>query len=179
MIFKYARVSTKEQNEALQLTAMNNYEHDEIFIDKQSGRSTDRPELNRLRAKLRKGDTVIAYDISRLARNVKHLLILIDELNDLGVNLVVVKEQIDTTTAMGRLMITLLGAVAEMESSNISRKVKAGMKESKKKAGKPPIKKPKNFEKIIALVNKGELSNVDAMKFLNLKKTSYYKLLKQ
>lgn len=177
MIFKYTRCSTKEQDNQLQLDAMKQIQHDELFEDYQTGRSTDRPELNKLRQKLRAGDELYCYDISRLARNVKHLLIFIDELNELGVKLVVIKEQIDTTTTMGRLMVTLLGAVAEMESSNISQKVKDGMKASSSKAGRQAISFTTKQKKLIRQHLNGQITATDCIKLLGVGRTTFYKYI--
>lgn len=178
MIFKYVRCSTSEQSTKLQLDAMEHIKHDELFEDYQTGRNTDRPRLNDLISKVRKGDIIYFYDVSRIARNLKALLILVDELQELGVNIVIVKEGIDLSTDMGRLMLSLLGGVAEMESSNISRKVKAGMKASNKKVGRPNLKLDGKQKKHLKNYQEGRVNATDTIKLMNIGRTAFYRLLK-
>ncbi len=184
-IYKYCRISTKDQNEQLQIDAINKefpeYGALEFFTDKQTGRNTDRPKLNKIMEQCRKGDTLICYDISRLARNVKQLLILIDTLEAEGVNIVILNEDYKTGSATSRMMLTLMGAIAEMESANISRKVKAGVESAKaqgKHCGRPAITYPKGFGKYYNQVQAKQITATMAMAQLKLKKTSYYKLVK-
>lgn len=179
MIFKYTRCSTKDQDNQLQLDAMEHIQHDELFEDYQTGRSTDRPELNKLLSKVREGDSIYFYDISRIARNLKALLILVDELKDKGVKLVIVKEGVDLSTDMGRLVLSILGAVAEMESSNISRKVKDGMKASKKKAGRQAVTFTTKQKKLIKQHLSGDMTATDCIKLLGVGRTTFYKYLEE
>ena len=126
----YVRVSTREQNIARQEVLMQELGVEEIFIDRMSGKNTDRPELKRMMEYVRKGDTVIVESISRFARNTKDLLNLIEQLNQKHVEFISKKETIDTSTPTGKFMLTVFGAVAELEREYIlqRQRVNAGLK---------------------------------------------------
>ena len=111
----YIRVSTQEQNTMRQEVLMQELGVDEVYIDRLSGKNTDRPELKKMMDYVRKGDTVIVESISRFARNTRDLLELIEKLSEKGVEFVSRKEAIDTTTPTGKFMLTVFGAVAELE----------------------------------------------------------------
>ena len=117
----YVRCSTVEQNEERQLRMMAEQGIDakRIYTDKASGKNTDRPELKKMMDYVRKGDTVIVESISRFARNTRNLLELIEKLSEKGVEFVSRKEAIDTTTPTGKFMLTVFGAVAELEREYI------------------------------------------------------------
>lgn len=116
----YVRVSTQEQNEARQLEALEKYSIEKWFTEKVSGKNTtDRPELNNMLDFVREGDTVYIHDFSRLARSTKDLLEIVEKLNAMGVCLVSNKENIDTSTPTGKLMLTMIGAIAEFERQNL------------------------------------------------------------
>lgn len=120
MIVAYIRVSTAEQNETRQLEAMAKQGVEKYFTEKVSGKNTtDRPELNNMIDFVRQGDTVIVHDFSRLARSTKDLLEIVDILNNKGVTLISNKESVDTSTATGKLMLTMIGAIAEFERQNL------------------------------------------------------------
>ena len=115
----YIRVSTQEQNTMRQEVLMQELGVDEVYIDRLSGKNTDRPELKKMMDYVRKGDTVIVESISRFARNTRNLLELIEKLSKKGVEFVSRKEAIDTTTPTGKFMLTVFGAVAELEREYI------------------------------------------------------------
>ncbi len=120
MIVGYVRVSTQEQNEARQLEAMAKQGVEKYFTEKVSGKNTtDRPELNNMLDFVRQGDTLIVHDFSRLARSTKDLLSIVELLNNKGVTLISNKESVDTSTATGRLMITMIAAINEFERQNL------------------------------------------------------------
>ena len=126
----YVRVRTREQNIARQEVLMQELGVEEIFIDRMSGKNTDRPELKRMMEYVRQGDTVIVESISRFARNTKDLLNLIEQLNQKHVEFISKKETIDTSTPTGKFMLTVFGAVAELEREYIlqRQRVNAGLK---------------------------------------------------
>ena len=111
----YIRVSTQEQNTLRQEVLMRSLGVDELYMDKASGKNTDRPELRKMLEYVRKGDTVIVESISRFARNTRDLLELIEQLNAKEVAFVSQKETIDTATPTGKFMLTVFAAVAELE----------------------------------------------------------------
>ena len=115
----YIRVSTKEQNTIRQEVMMEQLGVEELYIDKASGKNTDRPELKKMIAYVRRGDTVIVESISRFARNTRDLLNLMEQLSAKEVEFVSKKEAIDTTTPTGKFMLTVFGAVAELEREYI------------------------------------------------------------
>ena len=103
----YIRISTLDQNTARQEVLMEALEVDEIYIDRMSGKSADRPELRRMLEYVRRGDTVVVESISRFARNTRDLLELVERLTEKGVEFVSQKEAIDTTTPTGKFMLTV------------------------------------------------------------------------
>ena len=123
----YVRVSTQEQNTARQEVLMKDLGVTEVYIDRMSGKSSDRPELKKLMEYVRKGDTVIVESISRFARNTRDLLELVEQLTAKGVEFVSKKEAIDTTTPSGKFMLTIFGAVAELEREYILQRQKEGI----------------------------------------------------
>ena len=123
----YIRVSTADQNEARQLQAMERYGIEKYFTEKISGKNTDRPKLQELLEFVRDGDTVHIHDLSRLARNTADLLNIIELLTAKGVALVSNKENIDTSTATGKLFITIIGAIAEFERANLLERQREGI----------------------------------------------------
>lgn len=123
----YIRVSTAEQNETRQLQAMERYGIEKFFTEKVSGKNTNRPKLQELLDFVRAGDTVHIHDLSRLARNTADLLNIIEQLNAKDVALISNKENIDTSTATGKLFITIIGAIAEFERSNLLERQREGI----------------------------------------------------
>ena len=115
----YVRCSTAEQNEARQLKMMEEQKVEKIFIDKASGKNVDRKDFKAMMAFVRADDTVIVESISRIARNTRDLLTIISSLTEKGVEFVSLKENIDTTTPHGRFMLTVFGALAELERESI------------------------------------------------------------
>jgi len=123
----YVRVSTVEQNEARQVEALEKYGIEKWFCEKVSGKSADRPELKKLLEYVREGDVVYIHDFSRLARNTKDLLEIAEGLERRGITLISNKENIDTGTATGKLMLTMIGAIAEFERQNLLERQREGI----------------------------------------------------
>jgi len=115
----YIRISTTEQNTARQEVLMRDLGVDQVYIDRMSGKNTDRPELKRMMSFVRNGDVVIVESISRFARNTRDLLDLVEQLTAKQVEFVSQKEAIDTATPTGKFMLTIFGAVAELEREYI------------------------------------------------------------
>lgn len=139
----YIRVSTREQNEARQLEALQKYDIEKWYTEKVSGKNmTDRPELQSMIDFVRDGDTVYVHDFSRLARSTKDLLDIIEKLNAKGVHLVSNKENIDTSTPNGRLMLTMLSAIYQFERENMLDRQAEGIAIAKRNGaykGRKPI----------------------------------------
>ena len=129
----YVRVSTVEQNEDRQLEGLKKYKIDKWFTEKVSGKDTNRPELQRMLEYVREGDTVYIHEFSRLARSTKDLLQIVEDLQSKGVHLVSNHENIDTSTPSGKLMLTMIGAIAEFERQNLLERQREGIAEAKKR----------------------------------------------
>ena len=140
MRISYIRVSSVAQNEARQLEAMERYNIEKWFIEKISAKDTNRPKLQELLEFVREGDIVHIHDFSRLARSTKDLLDIVELLNKKGVTLVSNKENIDTSTPTGKLMLTMIGAINEFERTNLLERQREGIaiakREGKYKGGK-------------------------------------------
>ena len=190
----YARVSTEDQNEARQIVKANELGAEKIFTDKASGKNTDRPEFKAMMAFLREGDTVMVESFSRLARNTKDLLTIIDELKTKGVSFVSVKEAVDTNTAQGKFMLTVFGAMYEMERENILDRQREGIAIAKEKdamlkaqglpaenyKGRKAIDiDEKQMQAVCKMWRAGEITAVEAMKRLNLKPNTFYRRVKE
>lgn len=144
----YMRVSTVEQHLDRQEAALKKYNIDKWFSEKISGKNTDRPEFQKMMAYLREGDTLYVADFSRLARSSKDLFAIADELEARGINLVSDKEKLDTNTAYGKFMFTMIGAMAEFERSIMLERQRDGIEQAKLKGvyqGRKP-KTVKDFE---------------------------------
>jgi len=175
----YVRCSTVEQNEARQLKMMEAQKVEKIFLDKASGKNTDREQFKAMMAFIREGDTVIVESISRIARNTKDLLTIISNLTERNVEFVSLKENIDTTTPHGRFMLTVFGALAELERESILERQREGIEiakaEGKYKGRKPVAIDEAKFRAICARWRAGEITATTAMKELNLKPNTFYR----
>lgn len=123
MLIGYVRVSTNDQNTALQRNALESAGCEQIFEDKISGTKAERPGLKRLLRTLSKGDTLVVWKLERLGRSMRHLVTMIEELRNRGVNFRSLTDSIDTSTPMGHVM----GALAEMERELIVERTRAGL----------------------------------------------------
>ena len=132
MIVGYVRVSSVDQNEARQLETMKRYEVERVYSEKISAKDTNRPKLQELLDFVREGDTVVIHDFSRLARSTKDLLEIVELLNDKKVNLISSKENIDSSTPTGKLMLTMIGAINEFERANLLERQREGIALAKK-----------------------------------------------
>jgi len=142
-----------------------------------SGKSTDRPELKKMMDYVRRGDTVIVESISRFARNTHDLLELVERLTVKGVEFVSKKEAIDTTTPTGKFMLTIFGAVAELEREYILQRQREGIEIAKaqgKYTGRKPTAHP-DFDSVVARWRNGELTAAAAMKKLGMSKATFYR----
>lgn len=113
--YGYVRVSTKGQNTARQDVLMRELGVDRVFVDKCSGKNTDRPQFHEMMEVLREGDTVVVESYSRMSRSTKDLLETVEKLNEMGVGFVSKKENIDTTTAAGRMFLTFIAGMNQFE----------------------------------------------------------------
>ena len=173
----YIRVSAIDQNEARQVEALKKYNIDKFFTEKKSGKNTDRPEFKKMMDYIREGDTIYIKDFSRLSRSTSDLLNIIEELKNKNVNLVSLKENLNTSTPTGKLMLTVIAAINEFERLNLLERQREGIeiaKKNKKYKGRKPIEKPKNWETIFKMYLKKEITANQAMDKLNLKRNIFY-----
>lgn len=187
----YVRVSTKEQNTARQEILMEQLGVDKVYLEKVSGKNKNRPELKSMLEFVREGDTVVVESISRFARNTKDLLELIEVLQEKKVEFISQKEAIDTTTPTGKFMLTIFGAVSELERSYILQRQREGIdampidsKTGKKKSsktgrvtGRPSMKYPKQWEKIYKQYVEKELNVKQICKLYDIPRSSFYVLV--
>ena len=162
----YIRISTADQNTARQELLMEQLGVDEVYIDRMSGKNTNRPELQKMMEYVRRGDTVIVESISRFARNTRDLLELVEKLSAKGVEFVSKKEAIDTTTPTGKFMLTVFGAVAELEREYILQRQREGIAIAKDNGvykGRKPIQPPE-LEKVIVKWRRGKITAAGAMR---------------
>ena len=190
--FAYCRVSSTDQNEDRQVEAMLELGINErdIFVDKCSGKNFDRPQYQALKLQLREGDVLVIKSIDRLGRNYKQICEEWREIvRDIKANIKVVDMPIlDTTRTDGLIgevisdiVLQLLGYVAEQERAFIKQRQAEGIKlarEKGKRLGKPPIQYPENWQDVYLVWKSGSITAREAMKRLNLKPTSFYKLAK-
>ncbi len=151
---------------------------DEIFIDKLSGKNTDRPQLKKMMSYVRKGDTVIVSEISRFARNTRDLLELIDALAQKEVGFISQKEAIDTDTPTGKFMLTVFAAVAELERSYILSRQAEGIAIAKSEGrykGRKPLELPADTKLVIQKWREGQITATEAMRKLHLSKSTFYR----
>lgn len=177
----YIRISTAGQNTARQEVLMRELGVEMVFIDRMSGKNTDRPELKKMMAFVRQGDTVVVESISRFARNTRDLLELVEQLTTKGVEFVSKKEAIDTTTPTGKFMLTIFGAVAELEREYILQRQAEGIAIAKEQGvykGRQPIVRP-DFERVVALWRSGKITAVDAQRRLDMKPSTFYRRVKE
>jgi DNA invertase Pin-like site-specific DNA recombinase len=141
MLIGYARVSTQDQNPALQLDALKRGGCEKTFTEKASGAQRDRPELRAALDFMRKGDTLVVWKLDRLARSMRQLIETIEDLEGRGIGFRSLTEAIDTTTSGGRLVFHIFAGLAEFERSIIQERTRAGLAAARERGrlgGRPP-----------------------------------------
>ncbi|HAH4663299.1 TPA: helix-turn-helix domain-containing protein [Escherichia coli] len=159
MLIGYVRVSTNDQNTDLQRNALNCAGCERIFEDKISGTKSDRPGLKKLLRTLSAGDTLVVWKLDRLGRSMRHLVTLIEELRQRGVNFRSLTDSIDTSTPMGRFFFHVMGALAEMERELIVERTRAGLAAARAKGrvgGRRPKLTTEQWAQIGRLLEAGE-----------------------
>lgn len=182
MIVGYVRVSTVEQNEERQLVSMEKHEVEKIFSEKISAKDTNRPKLKEILDFVREGDTIVVHDLSRLARSTKDLLEIAELLNNKKVTLISNKENIDTSTATGKLMLTMIGAINEFERTNILERQREGIAIAKQN-GAYKGRKPKEIDSIFneqynRYINR-EINKTELSKILKVSRPTLDKMIKE
>ena len=180
-VFGYARVSTEQQSLDRQLDMLERYGVDKIYNEKMTGTKRSRPELEKLLERLTEGDTVVIESLSRLGRSTKDLIWLMETFNSKGINLVSLKESIDTTSSTGKLLFTLMSALAQFERDVIADRTREGLASARargRKGGRPTAD-PDAVKKAVRLYKTGEYSVKEIFELTGVRKTTLYKNLRK
>lgn len=186
MNYSYERVSTLKQDERRQEISLEHIKIDKRYIDKATGKNADRPRLNKLKLDCQSGDNIYCESISRLGRNVDDLRALCEFFKNKGVVIYFIKEGFNTNGDMYKFLLTILGAVAEMEREITVQRVKEGMEKAKKYGtksgvpiGRPQRSIPKDFKKYYMKWKNCEITAVEFTKLLGVKsRTTLYTYIK-
>ena len=175
----YIRCSTEEQNKERQILNAKEVNADKLFIDKASGKNTDRKAFKEMMNFIREGDTVICSDISRIARNTRDLLNIIDDFSKKNVEFISLKENIDTSTPQGKFMLTIFGAMAELERESILQRQREGIAIAKaqgKYKGRQRIKiNEDKFRRLCKEWREGKRTAVSIQKEMNITSQTFYR----
>jgi len=184
MLIGYARVSKFEQNLDLQTDALKKIGTEKIFIDKVSGIKSEKPELNELLKFIRKGDVLTVWRLDRVGRSTVGLIKFVTELNEKGIHFKSISENIDTSTASGKMIFQIFCVLAEHERNVLIERTNAGLKSARArgKNGGRPKGMTEKYQKIAPLVKASyeskELPVEDIMKAFNIgSKTTFYKII--
>lgn len=178
----YVRVSTVEQNEERQVLAMKELGVDKVFVDKASGKNTKREKLDEMLRFVREGDVLYVSEFSRLARSTKDLLAIVEQLSAKGVNVISLKENFDTTTASGRMMLTVVAAIAQFEREIMLERQREGIEVAKKagKFEKPCISVPDElFDAVYERYLRRELTKSGMCRELGISRPTLNRILKE
>ena len=178
----YIRVSTVDQNAARQKEALEQYGIERWFEEKVSGKDMNRPQLQEMLRFVREGDTVYIHDFSRLARSTRDLLDIMEQLEEQKVSLISFKENLDTGTPTGKLMVTMIGAINEFERQTILDRQREGVAIAKReghyKGGQPKKIDMKLFDDLKTRYSRREITKVEFAKKLGVSRPTLDKYLK-
>ena len=181
MLIGYARVSTHDQNPEMQIDALKKAGCKEVFTDKVTGTARNRPELDRVKEKLREADTLVIWRLDRLGRSLKDLIEWANYLEELGVGLKSLHESIDTTNPSGKLVFHIFGALAEFERNLIIERTKSGLEAARVRGRVGGRKKALHADKrkvAVDLYNKKELSIKKICEMMEVSKTTLYRYVR-
>ena len=178
-IFGYARVSTESQNLDRQLDALEKYGVEMIYNEKMTGTKKDRPELLKLLDRMTDGDTVVVESLSRLGRSTKDLIELMELFQSKGVHLVSLKESIDTNSPTGKLLFTLMSAIAQFERDVIADRTREGLKSARARGrtGGRPRADPEQVKKAVKLYKTEQYTIKEIEELTGIKKSTLYRNL--
>lgn len=174
----YARVSTRDQDYAMQAEALTAAGCEKVFEEVASGAQKDRPELAKVIGYLRKGDVLVVWKLDRLARSLKQLIETVEELEKRGIGFVSLTESIDTTTPGGRLIFHVFGALAEFERELIRERTNAGLKSAKArgvKLGRPKALEGEAINVAKALLKSGKMSASQVAAHVGVSRATLYR----
>ena len=184
MLVGYVRVSSLDQNPERQLEELKTMQVEKIFIDKQSGKDIERPELQKMLAFVREGDVLVVHSLDRLARNLADLLTMVQDLTGRGVSVRFIHEKLDfdagkESSSISKLMLSMVGAFAEFERSMIKRRQVEGIALAKARGvykGRQRSVTDAQIEEIRGMMEKGVPLSVAARK-VGISRTTVYKYL--
>ena len=182
MIIGYARVSTSDQNPELQVDALEKAGAEQIFQEKFTGSQRERPELSQCLRTLRKGDVLIVWKLDRLARSLKDLVGLVEELHDRGVGFKSLTESIDTTSSGGRLVFHIFGALAEFERDLIRERTMAGLQAARargRRGGRKPAMSDTDTKKAAAMLLDPIITKTEVAEHFGVSRTTLNASLKR
>ena len=182
MLFGYARVSTQSQNLDRQIDALRDYgvSPDNLFVEKVSGITKERPELVKLQQFLRDGDLLVIESLSRLGRSTKDLLTIIEHFENKGIKVISIKEQIDTRTPTGKLLTTVLMAMSQFERDIIVQRTHEGLAAARargRKGGRPPLSQAQ-IKQALALYDSKKLSIKEICNATKMSQSSLYNMIR-
>ena len=177
-LFGYARVSTSQQSLDIQIQSLKKegVKNSRIFTDKLSGKDTERNGLNLLRIKVEESDVILVTKLDRLGRDTADMILLIKEFDKIGVSIRFLDDGISTEGTMGKLVVTILSAVAEAERQRILERTNEGRLEAKSKGIRFGRKPSINRNKILSL-HKNGLGATAISKQMNIGRSTVYKVL--
>ena len=176
----YIRVSSVDQNEARQLEALEKHGIEKYYTEKISGKNTDRPEFKSMMGFVREGDAVYVEDFSRLSRSTSDLLNIVDTLKEKRVRLISLKENFDTDTPQGKLMLTMIAAINEFERQNLLERQREGIAIAKRE-GRYKGRRPKsveNWDEVYEQWISGKITATAACKALGISRSGFYQRVK-
>jgi DNA invertase Pin-like site-specific DNA recombinase len=180
MLIGYARISTRDQKQNLQIDALKQEGCERIFEETASGASRDRPILRSAMEYMRHGDTLVVWKLDRLARSTRQLLETVDMLDQNGIGLKVITQNVDTTTAGGRLIFTVFGAIAEFERDIIRERTRAGLDAARargKLGGRPRALVQKDLKQALALLKDPDFSIEEVAERLGVSISTLYRYM--
>lgn len=178
----YVRVSTTEQHEDRQTALLSQAGIEKIFMDKLSGKNTERPQLRAMLDFIREGDTVYVESFSRLARNTRDLLELVEQIEAKGATVVSSKENLDTSTPTGKLMLTVIAAIATFEREITLQRQREGIAIAKEKGvykGRKAKEKPANWRELYEKYRCRELKGIELEKACGVSHSVLYKWIRE
>ncbi len=176
----YARVSTQDQDTAIQIGALQAAGCERVFQEKASGGRWDRPELQRLLDHLRQGDVLVVWKLDRLSRSLKDLLLILEKLKGAGADFQSLTEAIDTATPAGRMMMQIVGSFAEFERAMLRERTRTGLEAARlegRVGGRRPKLSPQQQKEVIDLVQSGRKTGADAARLFRVHPSTITRLL--
>ncbi len=180
MLLGYARVSTDQQDHALQLDALRAAGCDKLFVETAGGAKAHRAELARLLDTARAGDQIVVWRLDRLGRSLKHLIDLSEQLQQRGVGLRSLTEAIDTSTPAGRFLFSLLGALAAMEREVLVERTRAGLAAAAargRRGGRPPALDESRVRAAKAMLASGTMTAAEVARQVGCSTSTLYRSL--